>query len=211
MYYIHETREMPPNRPVSPMPERSERVTDYVCRYIYGRGLSPDLALQNGWYGSMSAGDTAQRVVVPAHNRRNTPYWQARLIWDEAEGKRYQSPMISRTDSIVIVLPRFDVRGLDLVVLSEGPFDALAAADIGGVGVGLMGNNPPSIVWDHVWERYNGCKIVLVSDVDAVGATVRWQSQLAVRGLKSQVVVPCGVKDFAALPKDKRLQLLGCG
>jgi hypothetical protein len=97
---------------------------------------------------------------------------------------------------------------IGVTVVAEGPFDALAAADVGCIGIGLMGNKPPSIVWDHIWDRYHGNKILLVSDIDSVGDTVQWQAQLAIRGMKSQVVVPSGVKDFAALTKEQRIQLV---
>lgn len=208
MYYDHEWKErVNENRPAYPMPSRGDAATDEAARYISHRDLSPDLAFVNGWYGSQEAGDSYRRVVIPALNTKGSPYWQARAL-AEIAGPRYQSPSSPRHDSIVIVLP-FIGEAIKLpLVIAEGPFDALAAAECNYVAVGLMGNNPPTVVWDHIFTRYCKRPVIVVADADGVGQAVRWQAQLAVRGMKSKLAVPVGVKDLAAMPKDQRVSLL---
>lgn len=68
----------------------------------------------------------------------------------KAEGGaiRYQSPFCHKEDAIVLVRPP-GMRASQMVVV-EGPLDALAVAECGYLGCGLMGVNPPDDVLAHV-------------------------------------------------------------
>jgi len=195
-----------------PMPLPNEAATKLAELYIRNRGLDSVLAFHNGWYGSNNAGDGFDRVVIPAINSKGVPYWQARYIGNVAFNfvPRYQSPASPRTNSIIIVNPLNYSGTLQSVGIAEGPFDALAIAELGYIGVALMGNNPPAIVWDHIIGRYHWptYQFTVVADSDDVASATLWQAQLAVRGFKARIVIPDGVKDVAALPYSGRSRLM---
>ena len=215
MFYPHEQKVSKPEpRFVSPMPSLNKFAQELMGIYIAKRGLSTEIALLNGWYGSVNAGDRYARVVIPAINTKGFPYWQARLIGNAVdEAPRYQSPFSHREDSLIIVNPLASTIN---VAIAEGPFDALALAELGYISIALMGNKPPISVWDHFESRYRGLKygqierhiVTLVADRDSVGETTLWQAQLGVRGYRSRVVIPEGGKDIASLDVEQRKKVL---
>lgn len=208
MRYKHEFSECKNVRtgPFPPMPLVDKSVP--FAKYIESRGLDFQLAQVNGWYGSSTAMDSYDRVVVPAFNRQGIPYWQARLLDDKYDAPRYQSPSVPRYDSIIITYPYIGSRISGEVVIVEGPFDALAMSELDYVSIALMGNNPPPIVWDHIWQRHDKDFAHLISDSDSVDATVKWQAQLAIRGIKSRVYLTYGGKDAASLPLSERRRII---
>lgn len=202
------------------LPAMSHEAEDWRAwrRYLMQRGLEPHVARANAWYPSRQAGDDYLRCVIPATSRdRKNRFWQARLIDGKApEGaKRYQSPAAKRGDALIVVHPEYDPFGPEPrargTVLVEGPFDALAAAELGFVGVALMGNSPSEEILDHAkyWLEETP-PAILVTDQDAVvaGADVGWKL-LVHHGLKSlSVLSPYPYKDLAEMPLAERRRLL---
>ena len=170
------------------------------------RGLDPTLAMRNGWYASRAATDTELRVVIPCTSANLTnKYWQARLCRETKEKlpPRYQSPSgVTRGDALAVVRPSTvgwpNPRGS---VLVEGPMDALAAAEVGYVGIGWMGTDPGQAPIDFArtllvkdQPRY------VVSDRDAISAAVRIWSQF----VGAFLINPTPYKDLAAMPFEER-------
>lgn len=147
--YDHERQPDVEGKPFSCMyPPITPRFWPLMQHYLEERGLNPNIAIQNGWYPTDGAGDLYPRVVIPAFSyQEGNRYWQARDMCHRAP-LRYQSPRgVKRGDAFVRVVPPHDVEG---VVIAEGPMDALAAADCGFVGIGLMGVTPSPEVFGAV-------------------------------------------------------------
>src|SRR5207245_2951688 len=140
MEYVHEKRE--PREQVinrEAMPKRSLDLHREMKTYLQDRYLDFDLAVYNHWYLSHSAGDDHTRIVIPATSMiEDHIYWQARAIYPHVKHK-YQSPTASRLDALVVVYPP-EHEDSGMIVVVEGPMDALAAADVGYTGIALMGN-----------------------------------------------------------------------
>ena len=146
-------REHPGTEAKVPKPYCAERPTPSpefqgeVNRYLMDRGLNPEVAVHNYWYPTIQANDGELRVVIPCTSANLTNrYWQARLLDDThitERIKRYTSPRgVSRGDALAVVWPkrhRDKIRG---TVLVEGPMDALAAAEVGLLGIAWMGTTP---------------------------------------------------------------------
>jgi hypothetical protein len=187
-----------------PLNEPEEEAALVVHDYLTGRGLNSDVALENGWYPSVLAGDQHLRIVMPATNTKGYVYWQARAVSDNVD-KRYQSPSYAASDSIIIVWPsgKFDRRA----VVVEGPMDALAAAEHGHVGIALMGKSPDSTVYDHIADLFRCYKFQVIPDADDIQAGSELALQLMSRGLRTSLTV-CPAKDLAAVPRFEREALL---
>jgi hypothetical protein len=171
--------------------------------YFRARRLSGELAAENGWYPSRAAGDSAYRVVIPtvASDPRNN-FWQARAL-DEGVTPRYQSPAACRGDAVVVVRP--GRAPVSAVVLVEGPFDALAAAGAGAVGIALMGCTPGAAVLAHVKALAGQAQVFLVPDRDALPAWVKiWNTFPSATCL----MLDPPYKDLAEVPPDARRALL---
>ncbi|MGL5935298.1 MAG: hypothetical protein ACRCZI_06705 [Cetobacterium sp.] len=94
-------------------------------------------------------------------------------------------------------------------IVVEGPMDALAAAGMGYVGIGLMGNTPNSAVLDHIEELvkiYGDCYVVPDRDAFQQGAEVT--AKLWARGVRCTLKVIRGAKDLAELSQEQRLRLI---
>ena len=174
-----------------------------VALYLVGRGLDPALALRNGWYASRAATDTELRVVIPCTSANLTnKYWQARLARETKEKlpPRYQSPVgVTRGDALAVVLPRD--AGWRGTVLVEGPMDALAAAEVGYMGIGWMGTDPGQLPIDFARTLLvKGQPRYVVSDRDAISAAVRIWSQF----VGAFLINPTPYKDLAAMPFEER-------
>lgn len=189
----------------SPLPLEDPALSPSVRKYLESRELSYKLACRNGWYGTRDEFGIA-RVVMPATSRVNTwPYYQARALGPELP--RYRSPAVPRGDALMVVMPERDTpQG---VMILEGPMDALASAELGYVGIGLMGNRPNAPVINHLVELIevycgsdNACLIVPDSDAPLEGTTLAgllWE-----RGLRCYVKPLVGFKDLAGMPSDLR-------
>lgn len=199
MHYEHERREKLDRARVAavmPAPDRSLMVQ--MDRYLERRGLSPAVAKYNHWYTSRSAGDCQRRIVIPASNQFGLAYWQGRLIIGDADVKRYTSPPVPRGDSIIVVWPL--VPSLPLVVVAEGPMDALRLAEAGTIGIALMGKEPAPEAFEHIAKNFSSSPIVLVPDMDSVEAAGQWMQLLAQYGRESRVLLPSPFNDLAAAP-----------
>src|SRR5574338_1697990 len=125
--YEHEFRERKNNGVIThvPMPVQHNQYGKDMYEYLESRDLSFDLAEANGWYPTWHRGP---RIVIPCINSANFNYWQARAMYEHPI--RYDSPAIPRKDSIVFLWPKENHRlGGSTAVITEGPMDALAAAE----------------------------------------------------------------------------------
>ena len=209
--YAHEwgERGVRPTAPLRPvvLPPWEERMDPLLRRYLKGRQLSYEVASGNGWYATMDDQSYA-RVVIPASSLANSwPYYQARLIVEAPKAvKRYMSPAAPRGDALAIVFPIGEILGSIIV---EGPMDALAAAGMGYVGVGLMGNTPNSDVMDHIRaivHVYGNCFVV--PDRDAFQEGVEITASLWTRGVPCILKRIVGAKDLAELSPEGRENLI---
>lgn len=170
-------------------------------RYLHQRGLDHALACRNGWYASQAAGDAGLRIVIPAtaSDPRNR-FWQARSI--DGTEPRYQSPHSARGDALTVVWPREQARGS---VIIEGPMDALAAAELGYVGVALLGGNPSTEVLNfarNLVQPYT--PRLLIGDNDSP----QFMAKLAAWFVPCRFLLPTPWKDLAECPRLQRRQLL---
>lgn len=202
-----------PLKPVI-MPPYEERLVGRMRRYLEGRSLSHALAVENGWYPTLDYAMCA-RVVIPASSLINSwPYYQARLIEDaHSSVKRYVSPSAPRGDALAVVFPNIGpktpypiCRG---VVIVEGPMDALAAAGLGYVGIGMMGNTSNEAVLNHIGElakTFGTC--IMLPDRDAEEQGVAITAKLWTRGIRCTLKRTTGAKDLAELDPERRRLLL---
>jgi DNA primase len=189
------------------MPERAINTLTVLYDYIVKqRGLDADLALDNGWYASRRAGDDNARIVIPCTNSRGRVYFQARAV-DTAVEKRYQSPPYAQEDSVVVVWPKEASRS---AVIVEGPFDALAAAECGHIGIATMGNRPSRATLQNICTVCPVQSLLVVPDLDSISAGVLTVGRLALLGRTVRLALPVGAKDLSRMPKLARSMLLGC-
>lgn len=198
-----------------PKPYCSERPVPYpqgqqlVDEYLGMRGLSAEVAKANYWYPTISANDGEFRLVIPCTSANLTNrYWQARVLNDEhitERIKRYTSPRgVSRGDALAVVWPtrhKDKIRGTALV---EGPTDALAAAEVGLLGIAWMGTTPGEepIMFAHRMV-VEGKPIFVVQDRGATTEAVEiWKHFPG-----SFLLDPYPHKDLAAMPPDDRREL----
>lgn len=208
--YTHEYQERreprAPSRPVA-MPEEYRELWPCMWKYLEDRALDGNIADANGWYPTMDY-QMCARVVIPASSLVNSwPYYQARLIVEAHPNvKRYVSPAAPRGDALAVVFPSFCVLGSIIV---EGPMDALAAAGMGYVGIGLMGNTPNEAVLDHIKEIvgvYGDCFVIPDRDAFTEGAELT--AKLWTRGVKCTLKSITGGKDLAELSPSRRKRIL---
>lgn len=216
--YDHEYAErtqkpLVPLRPVV-MPPYEHGLVGRMKQYLEQRNLSHSLALDNGWYPTMDY-DLCPRVVIPASSLANSwPYYQARLMIEAHSSiKRYVSPSAPRGDALAVVFPNIGpktpypiCRG---VVIVEGPMDALAAAGLGYVGIGLMGNTPNDAVLNHIEEivkTFGTC--IIIPDRDAEEQGIAVTAKLWARGVRCTLKRITGAKDLAELDPERRRLLL---
>lgn len=175
-------------------------------RYLVERACNPELAKQNGWYPSRSAGDRFLRIVIPAPHSDGTPYWQARLISAQDGAPRYLSPAADRGNAVVMVYPQ-PVRSDAWYAIVEGAFDALALARQGVIGIALMGLAPNREVWSRVASLVRDRRVMLCPDSDAVAAAGAWHRELFARGVVASFWTPTA-KDFASLSLPQRAAIV---
>jgi len=203
-------RENPPptDRPYCkrlPLLDTKLSLSGEMRRYLEGRGLDYFLAAKNMWYPSTDAGDASPRIVMPgtSHIYGNV-YWQARAMDDNP--KRYQSPYAPRGDAVIVVWPRN--KRISRSVVVEGPMDALAAAELGALGVALMGATPPDESLLLTATLVRGTICIVVADCDAVEAATRFYTFLLDAKVDTRMAVPAPYKDLAEMPSAERKALL---
>jgi hypothetical protein len=209
MYYEHDWKEeytpAPKEAKATWPPVNPDLWPDFM-QYFKWRGLNAELARLNGWYPSSRAGDRWPRVVIPCERLDNEVYWQARAMFKFVE-IRYQSPKIRREDAIVVV-NEVD-RSTKVVVIAEGPFDALAAGEVSGVvGIGLMGNAPPDLVLNHalsIVTKFDGF-VLLIPDRDNIAAFAPLLPLFAAYQVRLVPLIEYG--DLAEIPYIKRAKLI---
>ena len=211
MWYSHEWQERNGKPAVTRdavFPIADPQYEPLAGQYLIKRGLSYELAQQNGWYASCHAGDQIPRLVIPAVRSDGKVYWQARALTSEVL-PRYQSPPGSRGDAIVRVAPQHDWG--DYAVVTEGPLDALAAAELGFDAFALMGNKPNDTILKHLlsWLHLKR-RTYLIADSDALFEAT--QTTMWLRGRwpgRTYLWLPYPYKDLAAMPKAERAERLG--
>lgn len=209
MAYQHEYQERreprAPSRPVV-MPRLETNLERRMEEYLVSRGLVYGLAVENGWYPCVDR-DGIPRIVIPTSSITNSwPYYQARSMGDGEGTKRYVSPAAPRGDALAVVFPSKSPKGS---VIVEGPMDALAAAGVGYVGIGLMGNTPNSLVLDHIEQIvkvYGECHVIPDRDAFTQGASVT--ADLWTRGVRCTLKSITGAKDLAELSPARREALI---
>ena len=205
MYYTHERKERQYVGPRPEMPEQSDVLIGHMRRYLLSRHLSFSLASVNGWFPSFY--QNAKRIIIPCSNSLGVPYFQGRAMSDDAV-IRYASPPASRDDSIVLCWPKDKALGM---LICEGPMDALAAAGVGLLGVGIMGNQPNNAVLDYVALYARGfAPVRVLPDQDALHFGASVVSGLAQRRILCRAIEP-RAKDLAAMSISEREELLSDG
>ena len=193
------------------MPQENESLRHKMARYLEKRELNYALADENGWYPSRDV-DGYDRIVIPCSNSLGITYYQARAM-DNWVNIRYNSPLATREDSIVVVWPylygrtHLQTKG---TVICEGPMDALAAGDLRYVGIGLMGNTPPTSVIAHITRLTKGFfePVIVVPDLDHVEMGVFMVGSLAGAGVAAKILLP-KAKDLCDMALKERKMLLG--
>lgn len=205
-------REEKPPRPYSAtLPPLDEWYWDQMREYLDRRELSFALARSNAWYPSVKAGDSFARIVIPATSDiPGNLFWQARALYpvgDERIAKRYQSPSASRGDALIVVWPGAP---FSRSVIVEGPMCALAAAELGFLGVALMGATPPEEALVLAWKLVRGSSVVFLGDEDRQDAMSAVFANLMARpGIPSgRMISPYPYSDLAEVPAAQRLALL---
>lgn len=88
--------------------------------------------------------------------------------------------------------------------------DSLASADLGYIGVGLMGNKPPVAAVNHlldiieVYADSDGSNCLIVPDADALLEANTLARTLWERGVKCYVKPLVGFKDLASMSSGQR-------
>jgi len=202
--YDHERRERKDGGEIQHvvMPPRDLKQSGLMFAYLTDRELDYELAISNGWYPTVSRGP---RVVIPCINSAKFNYWQARAMLDHP--LRYDSPAIPRKDSIVFLWPKKgQITTGDSVVITEGPMDALAAAEF-HPAIALMGGSPSQEVMSFVEKKTEELGLsqwVIVPDNDnreMLDFFLQHEAALT-------VAIPSG-KDLAGMPRWEREKLLG--
>lgn len=200
--YDHEHRERKNDGEIQHlvMPARDLKQSGLMYAYLNDRELDYELALANGWYPTVSRGP---RVVIPCINSARFNYWQARDITG-THPLRYDSPAIPRKDSIVFLWPKERKPG-GSVIITEGPMDALAAAEF-LPAVALMGGSPSLEVMEFVEEKTSQLGLnhwVIVPDNDNTAMVETFIKHD--RGI--EILLPSG-KDLAGMPRWEREKLI---
>lgn len=166
---------------------------------------------QFGWYPATYHGP---RIIVPCIRTDEFNFWQGRLIdhlvdTDHAAiggrpWKRWDSPFGPRGDAIAYLAKP----GLGILVVVEGPMDALAAAMTRVSAIATLGagaNGPALAHVALIAQRYK--KVILIPDRDETGAWIKIQNSLGMMGIPTEIREP-RAKDLADLSVSAREDLL---
>lgn len=188
------------------MPQLNPDLWPMMQTYLKSRELDFECAKANLWYPSSTAGDGVNRIVMPATNLRGCAYWQARAMGKEEP--RYQSPSVPRSDSVIQVYP-LNTDWLPMLIISEGPMDALAAATHGIRAIALMGLSPTDDTLATVKTFMEDVKhTMFFADRDALPETVELLRRCLKLNIHFTISSPEPYKDLAAIPKSKRNSIL---
>lgn len=186
-----------------PAPPAAWSLGHKMDRYLTRRRLNPGIARRNGWYPAhMPPG---WGIVIPLV--ADKPVYQIRRARGEP---RYQT-FGDRGDAIALLLGPQSQGRLPAAAIVEGPMDALAAAEILGLGVAMLGNAPPDAAILRAARLIDSCaeNAILVPDSDSLQEAAKLSrrlSQLGVRVLFRPP--PQGYKDLAEMPRRLRKELL---
>lgn len=200
MIYLHEYRERRNNGDIKHivMPSPVAQYERAMYEYLDARELDYNLARSNGWYASITRGP---RIIIPCINTAGFNYWQARSMTNHPI--RYDSPPIPRKDSIVFL---WAVGKKDTIVITEGPCDALAAAEW-FPAIAIMGGSPSEEVMEHIRRKVRELgfrRVVLVPDRDNMEFLDKFMEFREDATL--HVALP-RAKDLAAMPRWEREKL----
>ena len=185
------------------MPMRLD-LDNQMREYLEGRDLNYGLAIYNGWYPGYYSGS---RIIVPCFRSNGTLWWQGRALPDNHSTLRWDSPSGPRGDAIAIVRPKTVSNWCACV---EGPMDALAMAELGYVGIAILGSNPSIAVIGHLAQVMTASDRILIPDSDAVDRWVHIQSCLVGFGINARIcLVEAGYKDVASMPLEDRREFFG--
>lgn len=192
-------------------PHEDRQLSSAIRQYLSKRNLDADIARRFGWYPARYRGP---RIIIPCIRTDFKNFWQARWMDGAMDNlnlnpgvvtyKRWESPYGTRGDALCFL----NMRKTELLVLVEGPMDALAAAMCGVSAVATLGVGVPGPVLAHVATLAQGHdKVLIVPDRDEMGAWIRIQSELGRMGVPTEIREPA-VKDLADMAQDKREELL---
>lgn len=201
MDYLHEKKDTGPFRPAKFPPPRPD-LAKYSAEYLASRELSAELAAENGWYTSEWRGVPV--IVIPAWTSYGAAWFQVRATvptdW------RYDSPKGSRGDALGLVWPTcYGGAGESGIVVVEGPMDALAVAEVGLLGIAMLGKNPSASQLERLGfylSRIFAKRVLVVPDRDGL-ELVEKVLTVAPSNVVVRVLVP-PVKDFAAMSRKER-------
>lgn len=207
--YWHESEERKPNKhPMCTEFPVQHTVQHNMEQYLIDRKLDPGVARANGWYESNACGDKCNRVVIPAvTHKAGHVYWQARDIFGHSH-IRYQSPKGPRHEALVQVTPESSKLG---VVVVEGPFCALGAAQAGYMGYALMGMKPSASTLMHLClllEDHKDLPVLVMLDRDSAEAAVHVATFVSSQGYRCKIGHFTKSKDLAELLPNERAKLL---
>ena len=213
-FYPHEQRterDQAATNTVWPLMSTNGVDVDDCKAYLKERGLSWELAEENGWYPSRNAMDNFLRIVIPAvSTQAGHVYWQARAVSQNIY-IRYQTPRGPRHGALIVV--NFDAqreyetrRNTKSVVIVEGPMDALAVAACGYDAIALMGMAPGALALSHLVKlvEKRPALIVLDNEPAAQAAAHSIAMCLASAGGKAHVEKLSYAKDLAAVASKVR-------
>ncbi len=213
-YYHHEQEEKRKKweGPRPGFPACNPNLWPMMRQYLDKRQLDTGLAKENGWYPARYKQEHP-RIIIPCSNSAGVPYFQGRDMSGKAK-LRYASPPAARDDSGVLVWPSqgapdevaHKIKG---TVIVEGPMDALAAAERGFLGIGLMGNDPNEDVIRFIIKLIQGCfePVFIIPDADQLSMGPGVSAALSTEGLRCQVRLS-PKKDLAEMSVDERKEFL---
>lgn len=205
-YKINEAKSDLSEKP-EPYPSETKRLIPAMKAYLHGRNLSYATANGNLWYPTdeVKERDPVPRIIIPAINKYQRPYWQGRAMLKH--DLRYRSAKGGRFGSIVVVWPM--VHSKEEIVLVEGPMDALAAAGLGFLSIATMGALFASYAVKFIKKVLPlDTTVIVVPDLDVPEFGVENVSVLSSANRKTVLRMPVGGKDLTEMSLNAREELL---
>lgn len=175
-------------------------------QYLRHRGLPPSVILGYG-LGYCAYGPYANRVVIPVYTHGELMTWQARDITG-LQPIRYLGPAQPNRGGVCFNLDR--VRRRRVLVLTEGPFDALA---IPAFGVALLGTQHGVLHAQHLRLLLDAAPAAVIVSFDADATAEQTKVVQQLWGLVPHVETwqPTHASDLGACsPSEKTPLLLRC-
>ena len=205
-YKINEAKSDLSEKP-EPYPEETVRLLPAMRAYLHGRDLSFSTAIGHLWYptNEVKERDPVPRIIIPAINKYQRPYWQGRAMLKH--DLRYRSAKGGRFGSIIVVWPMVHCK--KEIVLCEGPMDALAAAGLGYLGIATMGALFTKYAIKFIKSVLpSDTVIIIVPDIDTPEFGVENISSLSISGRDTVLKMPVGGNDLASMSLEAREELL---